>query len=433
MATLPDTITADSVVPMSSILEALEGVLSEEERQVLLSELIDVSPQGVAPGDLITAELFNQILSDINSLKLRVAALEGSTGAPVITGISPQGDIAINTLVTLTGINFNREFRNNTVRIGDVVIRNFRRGDEFSLAFNVPNEFASLPADLMVTLETDGLVSNSVPIRLVEDIPVQGGQFDITTVDTPDGVMQPGQTIVIAWEIAAATLIDDNLTLALSVDNADGATEAEWQAQTRFSPPSPLSISPGRTVTVAATITVPANAVSADLRLVTTRQDGDTDTPLAPVGWRAGQTLEVSSPNASLDFALTGNANGVQEATIDVFGAAMPGLTFTNGGDAEIRFTLQDNRGGNANANYEYSATIETDPAIWPISFGPLPNSTSNLPAGEDATTSIIMNNAGGSAGDLTFLRVEARQTASTAGGQLQPYTSFILIPLQRI
>ena len=64
---------------------------------------------------------------------------------------------------------------------------------------------------------------------------------------------------------------------------------------------------------------------------------------------------------------------------------------------------------------------------------GPLPGAANNLPAGEDTTFSIIMNNAGGAAGSITFLRVQATQTSSTPGGQLQPYTSFILIPLQRI
>jgi hypothetical protein len=81
-------------VPMSSILDALEGVLTEEERLALFTQLINLRPAGVAPGDLITAELFNQVMSDINDLMARMAALEAAVDpvakTPVITQILPQ-------------------------------------------------------------------------------------------------------------------------------------------------------------------------------------------------------------------------------------------------------------------------------------------------------------------------------------------------------
>jgi hypothetical protein len=81
-------------VPMSSILDALEGVLTEAERTALFEKLIGLRPGGVAPGDLITAELFNQVLSDINDLAQRVALLEAAASTmpkqPVIKQIIPQ-------------------------------------------------------------------------------------------------------------------------------------------------------------------------------------------------------------------------------------------------------------------------------------------------------------------------------------------------------
>lgn len=81
-------------VPMSSILDALEGVLTEAERTALFEQLIGLRPAGVSPGDLITAELFNQVLSDVNDLAQRVAVLEGGSDKvphlPVITQIVPQ-------------------------------------------------------------------------------------------------------------------------------------------------------------------------------------------------------------------------------------------------------------------------------------------------------------------------------------------------------
>ncbi|MEO8373694.1 MAG: hypothetical protein ABI471_00610 [Sphingomonas bacterium] len=89
-ATDPGTIA----VPMSSILDALEGVLTEAERTALFEQLIGLRPTGVAPGDLITAELFNQMQSDINDLARRVTLIESSSNttpkAPIIHQIVPQ-------------------------------------------------------------------------------------------------------------------------------------------------------------------------------------------------------------------------------------------------------------------------------------------------------------------------------------------------------
>src|SRR4051812_48615453 len=89
-ATDPGTIA----VPMSSILDALEGVLTEAERIALFEQLVGLRPSGVAPGDLITAELFNQMQSDINDLVRRVTLIESSSNttpkAPIIHQIVPQ-------------------------------------------------------------------------------------------------------------------------------------------------------------------------------------------------------------------------------------------------------------------------------------------------------------------------------------------------------
>jgi hypothetical protein len=90
----------DVVVPMSTILDALEGVLTAEEREALFAQLIELRPAGVAPGDLITAELFNDMsfrLGDLQEqvidLAARLLALEGGTATlkrPVITSFDPS-------------------------------------------------------------------------------------------------------------------------------------------------------------------------------------------------------------------------------------------------------------------------------------------------------------------------------------------------------
>lgn len=154
-------------VPMSSILDALEGVLTEAERTALFEQLIGLRPSGVAPGDLITAELFNQVLSDVNDLAKRVAVLEGAGDPtphiPVITQIVPQ--------LVKTGQEF-------TV---------FGENLNANLLSRIDVDETNIPLDRI----KDG----SSPTRLVLDAPAiiglaQGGETVILSVSNPAGTGQ---------------------------------------------------------------------------------------------------------------------------------------------------------------------------------------------------------------------------------------------------
>src|SRR5262245_40342437 len=68
------------VVPLSAILDQLRGRLSSVELDALLAAIIARRKAEVHPGDLITAELMNQILQDLAALNEQVAALTGGTG-----------------------------------------------------------------------------------------------------------------------------------------------------------------------------------------------------------------------------------------------------------------------------------------------------------------------------------------------------------------
>ena len=94
MATTTPANAGTISVPMSSVLDALKDKLSEAERTALFEQLIGFRATRVAPGDLITSTLFNQILSDIDALAIRISELEAGTDTrpkkPVITQIFPQ-------------------------------------------------------------------------------------------------------------------------------------------------------------------------------------------------------------------------------------------------------------------------------------------------------------------------------------------------------
>lgn len=87
----PQTITGAEIGLLSYLFEAVGELLTEEQRQELTDQLTSLRPAGVAPGDLITAELFNGVLNNINDLLARVEALEGEGAkvlAPIISSLN---------------------------------------------------------------------------------------------------------------------------------------------------------------------------------------------------------------------------------------------------------------------------------------------------------------------------------------------------------
>ena len=74
--------SGDLVVPLSTIVDHLQDRLSNAEIEQLLFGIISQRTSEVRPGDLITADLMNQILGDIEALNVRVASLQGRGTLP---------------------------------------------------------------------------------------------------------------------------------------------------------------------------------------------------------------------------------------------------------------------------------------------------------------------------------------------------------------
>src|ERR1044072_946859 len=99
------------VVPLSAIIDQLQGKMSSADITALLFAIIAKKKNEVRPGDLITAELINQILHDLENLQMRVAQLEAApVTAPqpgaVIMSVSPSANIHEGDRLTVNGNNF---------------------------------------------------------------------------------------------------------------------------------------------------------------------------------------------------------------------------------------------------------------------------------------------------------------------------------------
>lgn len=115
------------VVPLSEIIDKLQGKLSAADLNALLLSIVSEQNTNVRPGDLITAEFVNNLLSDLEQLNLsigdltnRVTTLENSNPAQdelqilYIDGPSP---IRVGSRVTVVGVNFSEPGSMNIVTV----------------------------------------------------------------------------------------------------------------------------------------------------------------------------------------------------------------------------------------------------------------------------------------------------------------------------
>jgi hypothetical protein len=288
-------------VPMSSILDALEDVLTEAEREALFEQLIGLRPAGVAPGDLITAELFNQMLSDINDLAIRLAALEGASGGPVIDHIEPAGDKPAASKITIVGLNFRPDDVDTFVSFGNIQIADFFvESDETHIMVPVPVSLQGLPADVPVSVTCNGKKSNAVVIRVVPQVITPTGFPHVTYQGGALPEIVIGDTYDLTWHIHSQVNVAQTFDLVPTVNVQSGtANAAAWLAEIQVTPPGPVTISPGASQDIAMKVKVPANAGVADVGL---RAESTTVDVIqgqgAPVHFAVGDTPKLPDNRA---------------------------------------------------------------------------------------------------------------------------------------
>jgi uncharacterized protein (DUF779 family) len=192
-----------------------------------------------------------------------------------------------------------------------------------------------------------------------------------------------------------------------------------------------MPINPGQTQRVNLTIHTPPGAKAADIQLKVVGIDGTTQKSSPVVSWKAGTSLDPSSPSALVTASDVGDANAVLVANMQTSsGSSYPqGFTFKVGKTTQIAFEIVDKRGAGTPAGaYTCNASLVASGADWTISNA-LGDSQPNVPQGQDFTYAINITNKAGAAGAEYLLRVETKQTKSGAG--ITPYTSFAIFPIK--
>jgi hypothetical protein len=429
-------------VPISSILDALKGVLTEAERVALFDQLIGLRPDGVAPGDLITAQLFNQVLSDINGLSIRLAALEGAAGGPVIERIEPVGaDKQVSSLLTIVGANFKPDEDDTFVTIGPKKVTDFfSQSDETTLLLPVPVGFAELPVTVPVTVTCRGRTSNSVSITIVPEVIVPQGNVHVEYQGPPLGTIVAGQTYQLVWRVRSNL----NLPSAIDVDPvvtavSGGSTVSEWTAAIQL-PPGQFTLQPGGFHDVTMSVKVPASADKADINLRAESIVGSfVGVAQSPFKFDVGQETAVSDQRATVTMKQVTTPE-FRSGNVVVDQTTIPGFKIQPAKTVDLPFLLSAalDIGGPGTAqersgegHYRFTAEIEPGPQNGRFTVQPMGTTRILVAKGasHSFTVPVVAAASPTDTNVVTWMKVTAT-CFPDANSATPRFTSFTRIPL---
>lgn len=252
------------------LFETVEGLLgrplNDAERLDLTTRLVGINTNAVAPGDLITADLFNALRADINDLALRFAVVEDgfkvTAAPPIITRIEPAG-LRSGEEMTVFGRNLSPA-RLTLITVGgiDVPISRIVSGGDTVLVF---------PSPAIPGLAAAG---GQVPVRIangageaVQTFFIRGATTDVLVAGFAfgsPGLQLPGGA-ALTDPVAADT--DYQLVYTINASSTRAETFAVSAILTTASSDWTASITPGdETIQVPQTVASVARTVRVRVR-----------------------------------------------------------------------------------------------------------------------------------------------------------------------
>jgi hypothetical protein len=389
----------------------------------------------VSPGDLITSDLMNRLLNEVESLEARVTALEtGGEGpsAPVITGRFPTGDITVSSELRLFGRNFLVPASQNTVTIDGRPVTLLFGSDDKQLILMVPPDITGLPKNAAVTVTHRG-GSASTTIRLLPSAaPPPTGEVIVSDA-TPD-LGQPlaaGQTFTFQFLLDSQTNIAVPYRLDPVFTNARSSTIDAWRAGTTLPDGTDVMVTPGAPTVVRAQVTVPTGlgVPAVDFALAASAQQAAGQRLAATSGVRSlvvGSTQEASDQRIKLwlrqlpGLDPAGNPAPTRNATIDGF-AGVEARYSTSG---PVRFEVNMVQAG----TYRYTAEIESGGTLWDVGT-PDPATSTEAAGGEQRASVPVTCRATGPASENRFMVIRAIRRKDDGSGD--DYKAFIRFPIR--
>lgn len=351
------------VVPLSTIIDQLRGKLTAAEIEALLLAIVGGRRQQVQPGDLITADLFNQILADIADLNLRVAALQAAQPG------QGQGVLIFSPTVS------------TVLRVGDPLVI---QGQNLLSSSIVLIENTSVAGVAGSSNNTRLTVARIPPIDVPGGLPAAGRQVRLTVSNTagqaeaafvlrPAELSRPIGSIIVAQSsgptqgttfeagrsytygflITADTRPDTTFQVTTST-GAPGWTATPSQSEMLIQAAPDAQTPTVRTLSV--TVTIPPGAQDGDtgrLRVTLTAATDPTFTwssaeiPIT-VNDQAGQTRELNLVLTTVTAGQAAIRTNPDNSRTPLIGAAGGG-----GGTGQVNLTVTRVDGGDVDGDYD--------------------------------------------------------------------------------
>ncbi|HZT77423.1 MAG TPA: IPT/TIG domain-containing protein [Vicinamibacterales bacterium] len=254
-----------------------------------------ISFQRVQPGDLITADLMNQIMSAIETLDGKVGSSTTTGTKAVITGYEPAGAVRPGDQLTIHGQNFGSQPSLDVVTINGVRVDIQAGSSDQQLIVIVP-AISNIPAQGLyadLTLSTaNGFVKDSIFIVQQTTMPLTGL---ITVTLSPKSTTDPldsDGSYSIVYKLLAETTADATYTIQAGIDQAGWSVTAPANMQI------PTSTSPGSTFEVPVQLSIPkaaTNGTKAVLSFTITASNNPGFSFGLSTNITVGQTLTVPS------------------------------------------------------------------------------------------------------------------------------------------
>jgi len=186
----------------------------------------------VAPGDVISSQLMNDLLLKIEELEDRIATLEGgsSGGALIITTFQPAFELAAGGILSINGANFAFPSNLNTVTIDGVPVPPggfLGGGSSLLIRVVVPSTISAPPGGRNVVVR----VSNSTAgfaerlYRILPGVPPVGDPPAITNVAPNPAVI--GEELQITGQNFSTTAAENHISFVLTTSGGPVTHEVD--------------------------------------------------------------------------------------------------------------------------------------------------------------------------------------------------------------
>lgn len=312
----------------------------------------------VAPGDLITAAQFNDIIDSLNSALARIAALEAgggtSTSGLVITDLVPAGPYRVGQTIQIVGKEFQFAIGATRVFFGSTQVFNLRPTSTDSLLeFEIPVVAgvteAGTEVDLTVANQTD---SDTRKVILRPRQTSLQGFITTTFLSVTPATIAPGQPALFRYRLTSGANAAASYLVTPTISGSPIATALQGQlsvldANQTAIPSRQISVDPGSQVEFFVRIgTVPTGTAGQTFNLTVNVGADSLNTSTGAQQFPIGSPAEQPDPLIALapvpglsGAALSGNTLTVPAGNNRLFGLAAV-LDQPPGVDGPITYAL---------------------------------------------------------------------------------------------